>query len=77
MAAHFALPLIEENADGWGPVSVPEKFKEVPYYAPFNKGDKVGKAADWQQQQHQGRGSSMFCFSNFKRKISKKERTTK
>jgi len=56
MAAHFALPPIEENEDGWGPVSVPEKFKEVPYYAPFNKGDKVGKAADWQQQQHQGRG---------------------
>jgi len=55
MSAHFSLPLVEDS-DGWGPTGLPEKFKEVPYYAPFNKGDKVGKAADWQQQQHQGRG---------------------
>lgn len=56
MSAHFQLPQIDDG-DGWGPVGLPEKFKEVPYYAPFNKGDKVGKAADWQQQQHQGRGN--------------------
>jgi len=42
--------VIDENDEGWGPSNVPEKFKEVPYYAPFNKGDKLGRAADWQQQ---------------------------
>jgi len=67
--------VVEDNEDGWGPSSstVPEKFKDVPYYAPYNKGDKLGKAADWQQQQYQKSkggynqkeregGNSMFQF---------------
>ena len=48
--SRFAIAHIDENTDGWGPTTVPDKFKDVPYYAPFNKGDKLGKAADWQQQ---------------------------
>lgn len=44
---------IEDNPEGWGPTALPAQFKDVPYYAPFNKGDKVGRAADWQQQAYQ------------------------
>ncbi len=57
-SAAVPLPQIHDNEDGWGPspTYVPEKFKEIPY-APFTKGDKLGRAADWTgQQQYQGRG---------------------
>lgn len=48
--------VIDENDEGWGPSNAPlEKFKDIPYYAPFNKGDKIGKAADWQAT-NQGKG---------------------
>lgn len=47
----FALE-VEDNPDGWGPTSVPEHLKDVPF-APFNKGDKLGKASDWTQQAYQ------------------------
>jgi hypothetical protein len=49
------LPTIDDNAEGWGPSTIPEKFKDIPYYSPYNKGDKLGKAADWQQQNYQGK----------------------
>jgi len=50
--ARFILSRVEDNTDGWGPINEPEKLKDIPsgIYAPFNKGDKLGKAADWQQQ---------------------------
>lgn len=50
--ATFAVPIINDNDDGWGPPLGPpnEKLAEIPY-APFSKSDKVGKAADWQQAQ--------------------------
>jgi len=51
----FVIPHIEYNEEGWGPSTVPEKFKDVPYYTPFNKGDKLGRAADWSQQ-YPGKG---------------------
>jgi len=53
--ASFSIQHCDENEDGWGPVSVPEKFKEIPYYAPFSKGDKLGKASDWQQPGFSGK----------------------
>ena len=58
MAARFQIPEIDDNEDGWGPssASVPDKFKDIPYYAPFNKGEKLGKASDWQAQ-YQGKGT--------------------
>lgn len=31
---------------------MPEHLKDVPF-APFSKGDKLGKAADWTQQAYQ------------------------
>ncbi|CAI7889081.1 unnamed protein product [Closterium sp. NIES-53] len=41
--------MLSDNPDGWGPTTLPEQFKDVPY-APFNKGDRVGRAADWTSQ---------------------------
>lgn len=43
--AHFTCPLIQDNPGGWGPVDVPEKFKDMPYQ-PFSKGDRLGKVGD-------------------------------
>ena len=40
--AHFDPPAIQDNPNGWGPCSVPEKFKDMPYQ-PFSKGDRLGK----------------------------------
>lgn len=42
----FRVPEVEDNEDGWGPVSVPEHLAGVPY-APFGKGDKVGRISDF------------------------------
>lgn len=53
--ASFSIPTIDDNEEGWGPNTIPDKFQDVPYYAPFSKGDKLGKASDWQQQ-YQGKG---------------------
>jgi translation initiation factor 3 subunit D len=44
--ASYEAPRVDVNADGWGPTRLPEQFLNVPY-APFNKGDKLGKAADF------------------------------
>merc|ERR1712166_1338254 len=45
----FRLPTIQFNATGWGPVAgvSEDKFQNIPY-APFGKGDRLGRAADWQ-----------------------------
>jgi len=58
--ASFSISSVEDNPDGWGPASVPDKFKDVPYYSSFNKSDKLGKAADWQSQ-YQAKQSAV-CF---------------
>jgi len=49
----FAVPVINDNDDGWGPPAGPpnEKLAEIPY-APYSKSDKVGKSADWQGQRN-------------------------
>lgn len=52
MLAAFAVPAICENCDGWGPTTVPDHLKDVPF-APFGKGDKLGKASDWTQSAYQ------------------------
>lgn len=43
----FKTPLVFDNPTGWGPTedSIPQKFIDLPY-APFSKGDKLGKVAD-------------------------------
>eukprot|EP00026_Physarum_polycephalum_P005671 Phypoly_transcript_05706.p1 GENE.Phypoly_transcript_05706~~Phypoly_transcript_05706.p1 ORF type:complete len:594 (+),score=140.36 Phypoly_transcript_05706:52-1782(+) len=60
----FAVPIIIDNDDGWGPPTggVPsEKLAEIPY-APFSKSDKVGKSADWQGGQ---RNFSQNRYQNY------------
>jgi len=44
--ADFIAPEIQDNANGWGPCQVPEKFKDMPYQ-PFGKTDRLGKVSDW------------------------------
>lgn len=46
--AGFAVPGIVDNADGWGPTTIPEHLEGLPY-APFGKGDKVGRISDFTQ----------------------------
>lgn len=47
--AHFDVPELSDNPDGWGPTTAPEQFKDIPY-APFNKTDRLGRASDWTAQ---------------------------
>ncbi|KAK6195786.1 hypothetical protein SNE40_001142 [Patella caerulea] len=44
--AHFNPPKIQENPNGWGPCSIPEQFKDMPYQ-PFSKDVRLGKVSDW------------------------------
>ncbi|XP_054168042.1 eukaryotic translation initiation factor 3 subunit D-like [Oppia nitens] len=46
---HFIAPEIQENPLGWGPNTVPEQYKDMPYQ-PFSKSDRIGKVADWTGQ---------------------------
>lgn len=64
MPLPYAVPEIQDNPEGWGPCSVPEHLKDVPF-APFSKGDKLGKAADWTQQAYQKNfpGTSPSCLA--------------
>jgi hypothetical protein len=41
-AKGFMLPKVAENSSGWGPSSIPEQFKDIPYQ-PFSKSDRLGK----------------------------------
>jgi translation initiation factor 3 subunit D len=45
----FAVPEIEDNTSGWGPLSVPKDFEDVPF-APFSKAEKIGRCADFTAQ---------------------------
>lgn len=48
MPAAYRVPNIPDNEEGWGPTSttVPEQLEGVPY-APYGKGDKVGRISDF------------------------------
>ena len=37
---------VNDNPDGWGPSGASVYFKNIPY-APYNKGEKLGKISDW------------------------------
>ena len=44
----FSMPVVHHNKDAWGPKpdNLPVQFVDVPY-APFGKGDRLGRAADF------------------------------
>jgi translation initiation factor 3 subunit D len=48
----FKLPDFATMAEQWGPslTSIPERFQDIPY-APYSKADKLGRVADWYEQQ--------------------------
>lgn len=54
MAARFQPPEIQDNPSGWGPNTVPPKFKDMPYQ-PFSKSDRLGKISDWTGATYQDR----------------------
>jgi len=39
---HFKAPVILDNLEGWGPSSIPNKYKDMPYQ-PFHKSENIGK----------------------------------
>lgn len=49
----FELPHIEENAEGWGPTTVPAHLDGVPFM-PYSKGERLGRIADFGQQAGRG-----------------------
>ncbi|KAI7845745.1 hypothetical protein COHA_000661 [Chlorella ohadii] len=53
MAPAFVLPEVEENADSWGPQTVPPQFDGVPFM-PFQKGERLGRIADFGQMAGRG-----------------------
>lgn len=40
--ARFTIPAIQDNPSGWGPCTIPDQYKDMPYQ-PFSKGDRLGK----------------------------------
>ena len=49
----FEVPKVFVNEEGWGPTSrcLPTQFLNLPF-APFGKGERLGKAADFTQSAH-------------------------
>lgn len=64
MPAHFNPPVIQDNPNGWGPCSIPEQFKDMPYQ-PFAKSDWIGKVVDWNNRQPQDRRYNNKYASQF------------
>lgn len=62
--AHFEMPELQYNEDGWGPCELPETFKDMPYQ-PFSKSDRLGKISDWTgSTQVDKKFPSMFFLSS-------------
>ncbi|GFS41868.1 eukaryotic translation initiation factor 3 subunit D [Nephila pilipes] len=51
---HFKPPVIQDNPNGWGPCTLPDQFKDMPYQQ-FSKNDRLGKVADWTGNTYQDR----------------------
>ncbi|KAG8185252.1 hypothetical protein JTE90_023868 [Oedothorax gibbosus] len=51
---HFVVPAIQDNPNGWGPCTLPDRFKDMPYQQ-FSKNDRLGKVADWTGNTYQDR----------------------
>lgn len=44
--AHFDMPAMQYNEEGWGPCELNDTFRDMPYQ-PFSKSDRIGKISDW------------------------------
>lgn len=53
----FMLPKLDFNVNGWGPLA--SSRSDLPY-APFNKGDRVGRISDWTQTRFNNRNRDRF-----------------
>ncbi len=42
----FPLPELTDTPDGWGPAGPPPELEGIPF-APYSKGERVGRAADF------------------------------
>lgn len=62
MPPRFDQPEVVGNEEGWGP---PATDIELPYlgvpYAPFAKGERLGKVADWSQGTAKYGGGAVFA----------------
>jgi translation initiation factor 3 subunit D len=57
----FKLIDLQDNQDGWGPITMPPEFQDVPFM-PYSKGERLGRIADFGQQPGQQRFQGMLCF---------------
>lgn len=62
--ALFLPPKIQDNPDAWGPSDPPEQYRDLPY-APFSKGDRLGKVSDWTGATYQDRRYANKYSSQF------------
>ncbi|KAL7646022.1 UNVERIFIED_CONTAM: hypothetical protein RMT77_002923 [Armadillidium vulgare] len=62
--ARFTIPAIQDNPSGWGPCTIPDQYKDMPYQ-PFSKGDRLGKVSDWTGATYQDRRYASKYTSTF------------
>lgn len=62
MPGLFNIPDVIDNPDGWGPTTEPEHLRGIPY-APYSKGDKVGRISDFAQTGFKY-GGAVFLHQN-------------
>uniref|UniRef100_A0A1I8GHA0 Eukaryotic translation initiation factor 3 subunit 7 n=1 Tax=Macrostomum lignano TaxID=282301 RepID=A0A1I8GHA0_9PLAT len=63
----FGLLEVNDNPKGWGPYTLPERYRDMPYQ-PFSKDQRIGKVADWtgniyQDKRYQNRYMSHLANS--------------
>ncbi|PAA89477.1 hypothetical protein BOX15_Mlig010075g1 [Macrostomum lignano] len=63
----FGLLEVNDNPNGWGPYTLPERYRDMPYQ-PFSKDQRIGKVADWtgniyQDKRYQNRYMSHLANS--------------
>ncbi|KAK2717136.1 eukaryotic translation initiation factor 3 subunit D-like [Artemia franciscana] len=60
----FSLSVVHDTPNGWGPNTIPEQYRDMPYQ-PFSKGDRLGKVADWTGVSYQDRRNQSKYASQF------------
>lgn len=66
MSSSFSLSHVEDNKEGWGPSSIPEKFTAVPFL-PYGKGERLGRIADFGYSSHSRMGHYSGTYSDCRR----------